>query len=146
MPTTANSYVADAIVKHLASGTWPSDEDAAPLLYAREIPQLRLLVRGMPEVISACLEVASNETGPRAKFALALLRHVSGEHEIAARFRDLFLEHADSNPVFACHLIWRVLDDENLPYEWHQRLFQYILGHWNDWKLHIAEFKEPGPE
>ena len=145
MPKKPNSYVADAIVSRLASGAWPSDEDAAHLLYAPEIPQMRMLVPDYPGLASALLKVASSETGNRAAFSLSLLRHVAAGPEWAQSLRDLFLKNGDTNPTFACHVIWRLLDNPELPLDWHDSLFKYILGHWDAWKRHSAEFEEPGP-
>lgn len=145
MSRKPNSYVADAIVNRLASGLWPSEEDAAHLIYASEIPRMRLLVSDDPRLASELLQVASTETGHRAAFFLALLRYVAAEAKCAQSLRDLFLKNCDTYPVFACHLIWRLLDDPELPLDWHQTLFKYVLDHWDSWKRHSAEFEEPGP-
>jgi len=146
MPRKPNSFIAEAVVEHLASGAWPSDDEAARLLYAPEVTQMRELVCRHSRLIPELLGVVRTETGSRAAFSLSLLRHVSADPDIAALFRNLFVSNSDRHSSLACHLIWRVLDDPALPRDWHQRLLDYILESWEAWKSHIGEFEEPTPD
>lgn len=137
---------ADAVVAHLTAGAFPDQNDAARLLYAAEIKMMRELVAQRPALVERMLQIAESETGARPAFALALIRHACSQPEIAARLRRLFGERAEADHGLACHLVWRVLDDPDLPGEWHKRLINYLIDNWDDWKRHLAEFKEPGPD
>jgi hypothetical protein len=136
---------AQTIVARLESGAFPDETDAARLLYAAETKIMRELVAHRPALVERMLQVAEAEAGARPAFALALIRHACSQPDIAARLRRLFDERAATDPALACHLVWRVLDDPDLPEEWHSRLIDYLMSNWDAWKQHLAEFKEPGP-
>lgn len=136
----------EAIAAHLESGTFPDEGDAARLLYAAEIKIMRDLVARRPALVERMLQFAEAETGARAAFALALIRHACAQPETAVRLRRLFDERAATDSGLACHLVWRVLDDPDLPEDWHKRLINYLMSNWDAWKRHLAEFKEPGPD
>jgi hypothetical protein len=44
------------------------------------------------------------------------------------------------------HLLWRILDDPDLPAEWHQRLFDFVLGEWATFQAVSAKFLGPREE
>lgn len=146
MPESPNRFVASAIVAYLESGAVPEEGYAARLLYAAEIKIMRELVAQRPPLVERLLQIAETETGARPAFALALIRHACCQPETAARLRRLFDERAATDPGLACHLVWRVLDDPDLPDDWHKRLIDYLMSNWDAWKQHLSEFKEPGPE
>ena len=106
---------------------------------------MRELVAQRPALVERMLQIAESETGSRPAFALALVRHACSEPATAGRLRCLFDERATADTGLACHLVWRVLDDPDLPDDWHKRLFNYLMDNWDAWKRHLAEFKEPGP-
>lgn len=145
MTEVAVRFTADAIVAHLESGALPDEGDAARLLYAAEIKTMRELVAQRPPLVERLLQIAERETGARPAFALALIRHACSQAATAVRLRRLFDERAATDPALACHLIWRVLDDPDLPEDWHKRLSDYLMDNWEAWKQHLAEFREPGP-
>lgn len=136
----------ESIVAHLDTGAFPDEGDAARLLYAAEVKIMRELVAKRPTLVERVLQIAESETGARPAFALALIRHACSEPATAARLRRLFDERATTDPRLACHLVWRVLDDPDLPEDWHKRLIDYLMSNWDAWKRHLAEFREPGPD
>ncbi len=146
MADSAVRFVAEAIIAHLQNGAFPDESDAARLLYAAEIKIIREIAAERPALVDRMLQIAESETGARPAFALALIRHACSQPEIAARLRQLFDERATADPGLACHLVWRVLDDPDLPGDWHRRLFNYLINNWDAWKRHLAEFQEPGPD
>jgi hypothetical protein len=146
MPESAVQFVGDAIVAYLEGGAFPDEGDAARLLYAAEVRIMRELVAQRPALAERLLQIAESETGARPAFALALIRHVCAEPATAARLRRLFGERAMTDPALACHVVWRVLDDPDLPDPWHKRLIDYLMSNWDAWKRHLGEFKEPGAD
>ena len=116
-------FMADAIITHLRSGHRPTDADVLILRLFEVIDDLR--ERITEEDVDWILLDIPRQSGPVMGLLLSLLRWHSHKADIQHLLRSRW-ENADS--FERAHLFWRLLDDPQLPQEWHQRLMDWVLS------------------
>lgn len=122
-------FLSAAVISYLRENR-PSEDDADLLNRLPLIDRLRGQVR--EENIPHLLDVVETESGAVAALYLSLLRSATSKPEVQRRLRARW----DSADAFLrAHLMWRLLDDPELPPAWHRELFNFVLDNW-------AEFHE----
>jgi polar amino acid transport system ATP-binding protein len=130
--TSQLRFVGDAVSTRIKGGDFPSDHDAeflnrSPLI---EIIRLRINSKDIPRL----LNIIDRHSGPSAVFALNLLRNY-GQHEgVKKRLRSRW---DDASVFLRCHLMWRILDDPDLPMDWHAKLFEFVIENWDVFKKNV---------
>lgn len=69
---------------------------------------------------------------------------IAHEHRgCAKKMRELWL---GASPYVRSHLLWRLLDDEELPSAWHSQLFEFVLQNWHTFRGSVVQFLGPDDE
>jgi hypothetical protein len=118
-------FIADAVVSYLRAGHLPWDQEAD---YLNRVPIIDFLrIKIVKADLTWLLRVIETRTGELAAFCLSLLQKFAKERSIQQILREKW-EGADA--FLKAHLMWRLLDDPDLPSEWHKRLFDFVLEEW----------------
>jgi hypothetical protein len=119
------AFLAKAALSRMRDGVLPTDEESDWLNQLPMIDAVRLQV--MQEDLPWIFAVVEGETGKRAGLCLSMLRKFATWEDVQVRLRARWEQ---SNAFLRSHLIWRILDDPEVPEEWHRRLFEFILAEW----------------
>jgi hypothetical protein len=131
----ALNYIAEAIVSYLRASHRPSDEDADSL---NQIPIIDVLRSRVAEAdLSWLLSAIESETGPIAALYLSLLKQFDTRSDVKDALKHRW-ETADA--YLRAHLMWRILDDPDLPEEWHQRIFEFVMAEWSVFSSVVRKF------
>lgn len=129
------NIVADAVVSYIRVGHLPTEEEADVL---NRLPQINLLrTRIKEEDLAWVFDVLEKRSGEVAGLYLSFLRQYTKRPEVQARLRERWESAA---PFLRAHLMWRILDDPDLPEEWHQRLFDFVLAEWSTFQQVSLKF------
>lgn len=131
----ATKFVAGAILSHLRSGARPTEEEARLLNQFTLIGTLRDHV--VEDDVPWLLEVVNSQSGWVATLCLGLLRKFVQRQEIQTQLRSRW-ENADA--FFQNKLMWRLLDDPQLPSLWQRKIFQFILDDWQNFRSYLLFF------
>lgn len=127
--STELDFAADAIIAHLRQGNRPTDSEAAFLDRRPLIDAFRQRITSND--LDWLLGIVNTASEPVAGLACSLLRH----HVSAALVKSAFGKRWDSaRPYLKNRLMWRMLDDPELPKEWHQRFFEFVLAEWETFR------------
>lgn len=122
-------YIADIVLAQIRDGHFPEDANAEFLNRFQLIDILRDRVE--EKDVSLLLNVVESDSGPSAAFAASLLRSFCRREDVQARLRTRWESASD---FLRCYLLWRILDDPDLPLEWHVKLFDFIFDKWDTFK------------
>jgi len=125
--TESYEFVADAVAAWLREGHQPSEQEANSLnrLPLVDLLRDRVAEDDLGDGLSWLLAVVNEQSGELAALALSLLRRCSTRADI----RDLLHGRwADAAPFLRAHLLWRILDDPDLPTSWHEELFEFVMS------------------
>jgi len=129
------SFPADAVVESLRQGHVPTEQDAD---WLNRLPIVDFLRSRMTEDDLRWLwPVIENESGERFGLHLSLLRMFTTRRDVQQRLQQRW-QTADA--FGKAHLIWRILDDPQLPEEWHRKLFRFVLGDWEEFQKVSLKF------
>lgn len=133
------AYMADAIIAYIRAGHLPTEEAADymnrfPLI--DEFRRARITEEDLPWLI----EVVRRESRMVGAYCLSLLRKYDERDDVKTFLRSRW-ETADA--FFRAQLIWRLLDDPDLPQEWHRKLFNFVLAEWEAFRDSQVRFMGP---
>lgn len=120
---------------HMRNGHFPGNAEADWLNRFPLIDALRTRVQETD--VQRLLGIVEDGDGPSAGFALSLVRHYSTEPEVKTRIQARW---ESASPYLKCHLLWRLLDDPELPEAWHRKLFNFILEAWDTFRQTQIKF------
>ena len=135
----ALEFLAEALVHHLRSGAVPTEEEADLMNRLPIIDCLRDRAK-RPDVDGWLMPAVSNQEGECAGLCLSLLRKFDTD---PATCDSLKQRWSTASSFLKAHLLWRILDDPDLPQEWHQRIVDFILREQE--AFHAASLKFLGP-
>ena len=123
------AFISSAVVSHMRSGHLPWEQEAD---YLNRLPLIDFLrMRITEDDLPWILKVIDTNTGEVGALCLSLLRRFSSRTDIQETLRERW---NDADTFFKAHLMWRLLDDPNLPSDWHERLFDFVLNEWPTFK------------
>jgi hypothetical protein len=73
----------------------------------------------------------------RAGFYISLLHAHAKRPEVQSVLREVW---HDAGPLVRSHLLWRLTDDSDLPREWKERLFEFVLAEWRVFQSAAVRF------
>lgn len=112
-----------------------SESDAAALTTAQNMEAMRSLVSASDFAwISSGLVSSSPQL---SAFHIGLTKNFSIVPEAKHAFRSAW---PSATPLQQMHLLWRILDDPELPLEWHERLFSVVTQNWADFQKACIAF------
>src|SRR5215213_335378 len=130
---TKTIFVADAIYTYMRNGNLPTERDSDFLDRMPLIDTLRQRVS--EEDLPWLMDIVENEDGLTAGLYCSLLRKYSHRQDVKTRLEGRW----DSASAYLKNrLMWRMLDNPELPQEWHERFFDFVLEEWqvfNDFNL-----------
>jgi len=128
-------FAADAIAHFLRQGHGPAEQEAD---WLNRLPIVDFLRSRMTEDDLRWIWPAiENESGERLGLHLSLLRMFTTRRDVQQRLQQRW-QTADA--FGKAHLIWRILDDPQLPEEWHRKLFLFVLGDWEEFQKVSLKF------
>ena len=126
---------ADAVAQFLRLGHVPTEQEAD---WLNRLPIVDLLRSRMTEDdLRWVWPAIENESGERLGLHLSLLRKFTTRQGVQQRLQQRW-QTADA--FGRAHLIWRILDDPQLPEEWHQKLFRFVLSDWEQFQKVSLKF------
>jgi hypothetical protein len=135
------SFVADAIIAALRSGSYPSDEEARAL---DRRPLIDLLRQRIEESdVQPLLSIVERGPDGLAGFAASLLRRYAQQDTVKNCFES---QWGKATPYLKNRLMWRMLDDPNLDQAWHARFFEFVIAEWKTFRDFNQEFYGGGPK
>ena len=118
-------YVADAVIFSLRAGNLPDEESGD---YLNRLPIVDMLRdRINKDDLQWIIEVLEKETGEVAGLFLSLIRKFDLQPDVKSFLRNRW---ESANAFLKAHLMWRILDDPELPEEWNRKIFDFILAEW----------------
>jgi hypothetical protein len=126
---------ADAIIFHIRKGHQPKDNDSDRLNQVPLIDALRSRITAddLPWIM-AVIEV---ESGSLAAFYLSLIKNFDTQSDIREILRHRW---ETATPYLRAHLMWRILDDPQLPEEWHRAVFNFVIAEWETFSEVVRKF------
>lgn len=131
----ALEYVADVLIEYLRDGCQPTEREGDVLNRLPIIDAMRQQVTERD--LTWIFEGLQRESGEVAGLYLSLLRKFTGDADVQQRLRDRW---STATPFLKAHLMWRILDDPDLPQEWHERLFAFVLEKWGTFQQVSLKF------
>lgn len=118
-------FIADATISKMREGQSPTEQEAASL---NRLPLIDLLRNRVTDLdLTWIFNLLEKETDEVAGLYLSLLRKFTERSEIQAKLRKKW---ENSSSFLRAHLLWRILDDPDLPTQWHEILFKFALEEW----------------
>ena len=112
-----------------------SEREAAALTTAQNMEAMRALVSSSDFAwISSGMASSSPQL---SAFHIGLTKNFSILPELKDAFRSAW---PSATPLQQMHLLWRILDDPELPLEWHERLFSVVTQNWTDFQKACISF------
>jgi hypothetical protein len=128
-------FVSDAILSYLRTGHQPKDEDANRL---NQVPLIDLLrSRITTGDVSWITAVVAADSGSLAALYLSLIKNFDTRSDIKDILRHRW---ETANPYLRAHLMWRILDDPQLPEEWHRAIFNFVIAEWATFSEVVRKF------
>jgi len=118
--------ISKKFVQQLRSGEAVSDEDAAAINHWPEVDVARSLIRDSD--IERLLALTRGQRPAVRRTAITLLQRFATRPEVSAALRKLWLDDADFEVRYA--VLWRLLDDPELPFSIHREIFDFIKDNW----------------
>ncbi|MFN3650355.1 MAG: hypothetical protein ACK47B_12330 [Armatimonadota bacterium] len=116
-------FVAEAVLASLRRGNRPSEEEAD---YLNRLPFIDVARDHVTDSdLQWLLEVINQESGPFAALCLSLLQKYSCRREVQDALRARW---ENAGPCLKAHLLWRLLDDPSLQWQWHKTLVDFVLS------------------
>jgi hypothetical protein len=116
----------EQFIQQLRSGKAISDEDAVLTNQWPEVDAGRKLIR--EEDVPKLLSLAAREQHPVKATAITLLQPFATRPEVSERLMQLWKED-DFETRYA--VLWRLLDDPQLPAPIHREIFEFIRNNWS---------------
>jgi hypothetical protein len=116
---------ADFILAMLRAGDRPNPDEADELTYAPLMGHLRAMIA--EEDFVWLFPLIRTSMDERAGFYISLLHAHAKRLEVQSLLREVW---HDAGPLVRSHLLWRLTDDPDLPLEWKERLFEFVLAQW----------------
>lgn len=104
-------------------GDCPTSEEAAQLHQAAVIGSLRKLVE--PSDLSWLLPLIKSSDEKLAGLSISILASHSRNPQVQESLQEAWQV---SSPHLQSVIMWRLLDDPDLPHDWQERLFQFVLA------------------
>jgi len=133
-----SGYVADAIVSFILAGNIPNDQESDCLNRLPLIDELRARIKEAD--LPALMTSLQGNSGEVAGLYLSLLKPYDTREDVQDFLRGRW---EGASPLLKAHLMWRILDAPDLPIEWHQRIFDFILDNWNVFQAVVLKFMGP---
>ncbi len=133
--TVESAILAEAILVEMRRGAVPAESDADYLNRLPIVDELRTRIK--EQDLAWIWPVIDGERGERLGLYLSLLRNFTKRPEVQSRLRERW---GSATPFGRAHLIWRILDDPDLPQEWHRTLFAFVLENWEDFQRVSLKF------
>lgn len=119
-------FVARAVLNSLAAGNCLEGEVADILNRTPFVDSLRQCVE-VDEVRGWILPELDKRLDPRSQgLLLSLLKNYCRDGETAKHLRR---QWETAEPLLRAHLLCRILDDQSISMEWHEKLFAFVLDH-----------------
>jgi hypothetical protein len=132
---TLFDFAAEAIISYLRTGHQPKDEDSDRLNQVPLIDALRSRITTYD--VSWIMAVVAAESGSLAAFYLSLIKKFDTRTDI----RDMLRQRWETaTPYLRAHLMWRILDDPQLPEEWHRAIFNFVIAEWATFSEVVRKF------
>jgi hypothetical protein len=128
-------FVAEAIMARLRTGQKPSEQEAAVMNGVPFVDALREVV--MPDDVRWILAALEHESGEVAGLFLSLLRNHANQEQVQEFLK---AKWESATPFLRAHLLWRILDDPNLPDVWQKRIFEFMLEKWETFQSVSLKF------
>lgn len=126
------------LVARLRGGYRPTDEEVAVWNVAGTIDTLR---NQITEADLAWISpLIRDDEGPRAAFYLALLKPLATNAGIRALLTQRF---ETASPYLKTQLLWRLLDDPDLPHAMHRTLFDFVTSEWDTFQGCVSYLGPP---
>lgn len=126
---------ARSILEGLRSGHMPTESEASDWNSTPVIDNLRALI-GAADLLWILPVLESSQDNRAGLYASLLARHAE-KPEIQDALRESW---ELSSPYLKSVLLWRLVDDPNLPGEWHSKLFDFVLSEWEVFQKHVLKF------
>ena len=126
------------LVARLRGGYRPTDEEVAFWNVAETIDTLRSQVTEAD--LAWITPPISEDDGPRAEFYLALLKPLATNTGIRALLTQRF---ETASPYLKMQLLWRLLDDPDLPRATHRTLFDFVTSEWDTFQGCVSYLGTP---
>lgn len=127
-----------ALLDRLRNGRPLSDKEAERFTRAGVVDALR------PHINRADLSWLwfgiHTSSEPRAGFYLSLLKPLAEDEEV---HRELLTMWKTALPPIRFHLMWPILDKQDLCEQIHEDLFEFVFEHWNVFMPKAAQFLAP---
>ncbi len=134
IPPTHSRSARD-ILEQLRSGAVPSAAEALDLHTATVLDELRPLIE--PSDIGWIFAVAATADDERVGLYMSLLAPYAQRPDVQEAVRKAW----DEGSVYLkTVLLWRLIDDPNLPIAWHRKLFGFVLVEWEAFQRHSLSF------
>lgn len=129
------AFISTALANHMRAGHLPWEQEAD---YLNRLPLIDFLRIQITESdLPWILRVIDTQSGEVWGLCLSLLRRFSSRGDIQEMLRSKWSEADSFNRA---HLMWRLLDDPDLPSDWHERLFDFVLKEWSMFKQVSTKF------
>jgi hypothetical protein len=127
--TGALHYVAEAVVDLLRRDPdeRPFEAESGWLNRMPVIDAIRQYVR--PDDLTWLLPSIDVESRQTRAFLLSLLQPHSNRPDVRDRLQ-AYWRDPGADAYTRAHLMWRILDDPDLPREWHERLCAFVFAEW----------------
>ncbi len=129
-------FTADAVIELLRAGGRPNAVDAKLLDRMDLMDELRSRVT--EDDLGWILDSVDDDLPIVAGFSVSLLRKYCHREDVQSRLRRRW-EDADAS--LRNRIMWRLLDDPDLPQLWHQKVFDVIRDDWETFRGVVLDFR-----
>lgn len=128
-------YVVKCVVAKMRGGAVPTPTESELL---NSVPMIDLMRKEITvEDLNWIWPIIAEHSDQRFGFYISLLRLHAERPDVQTRLQDIW---GGSSPYMRTQLFWRILDDPNLPADWHERLFAFVLQEWDTFHRSGAKF------
>ena len=124
-----SNYLTKAILSHFFSGAFPTVSESKLFMQSNFLEILRKNIEESD--IDGLFKIIEEQQGNVAAFGIDLLKKFSTKKKVIQFFKDIWNV---SDEYLKCHLFWRILDDPNLSYKWHDKLYNFTIENWEVFK------------
>ena len=121
-------FVAVAILNEMRRGTVPIGGVAADLVALPLIDELRQCTED--DDLRWILPGTRDSPTDEAALHVSLLKRFAATPDVQHHLRSMF-DTPNTSESLRTHIMWRLLDDPDLPLEWHEKLFTFVLKEWS---------------
>jgi hypothetical protein len=123
------------ILERLRSGFQPTEAEADKWNVAATVHAFRGQIAELD--LRWILPLAAETDGPRAAFYLSLLQPFSTREEVCTVLRKRF---ESASPYLKSQLLWRLLDDRELPPETHSSIFDFVMSDFDSFQQSCVSY------